>query len=1405
GDDHSENSDGSASTSGCSSLVSSHKDRPNFLPSPCLRLRENAFENLQGEINDNRKNVTPQKNSLPSNVNSSRSPLWSSTSRPSVKYPRSPSIIQSNQPSFNLSKFIGPSKLNPLVERKVASPFYEGKTSFGGASSNCRTSLSIAPYQVERPLKNHIRVQVKQSEDSLEGMSSAARRILQTLEKMSSPVMDAKKIPNTNKSPVDLSLYLSPRKVRRNTVLTPTSTTKGPPIADISTISRLATLKNHGLKRCRISPVDKISTESSILNVEEKEHRQIITDQGGLANSSFDDVSKGGGGKMRTKLNQQHRPCKEVSENEVNYDAPLPNIPLPISKLPTFTFHPDSQVDKTSSVAKSMSSFAYQPDRQVDKTSSVSKGFVFSDPIELMLPNSALPETSVSQEGTAQTDLVKNDQSGKSFKFSSPIEHTLPAPDLPSTEASLPKSTKGFSFTAPSSTWECGTCWVRNPETENKCLACETWRPSKEPSADVKPSCSDQPSSIFKATSASTDSLCVANTSQTSVTSGFKFGAGINTFVSSASTNKTTGFKIPISSASSHIASFGGFSLDSCKTSISVSTTENNVSHSSEIEKSTAETCISASASNNTISSLTSSKPMTVSTSVRNTDSIKETPSTQEASSTADTSSVITPAKETESTLLKGNVDISNTAAFKSNNNVESVTPFPKAFIHNDANLWECDTCLVRNSQDKIKCIACETLRPSKGNSSEKKDLTSFKFSSPLQSSPLIFKFGNPLPTCQSTDTSSSFKFGVPPKTTVSSFFGTSTPISDNVNVSKAVEASSSSTVTSETPSSNTSAENQKSIVTFLLSEKKDNTEESKQETIAKVVTEAISSSVGKSLQTSNVSAGALFGQSPTVNAFGAVSSSTETQAIATSSSTSSVSAELKPFSVPVVYSFSLPVQQQDSKKGLFTSPAEKLSTAFSLSKSQTASGDFLSKDANIKVSSDLGAQNADQASSTPKESLPVSSGGSSISFQVPTNSQPVTSSFGLPVSAAPVFKFGEKDSSKTVSEPSSKSGSIFQSMNPTPAVPTFNFLNTPSNTIASSTPKPTETQATSNNLQFQPSVTQNQDMKSVSVTPFCTAATSNSFTFGTSTAASASAPSGFSFFGSAATSVATGNTSGFSFGASSNTSVESKPGGFTFKSLSDDKSSLVASNAPTFNASTANTASSSVFKFGASAPASTGGFVFGVPKSEPQNVTPAFSFGTGPASASNESTFSGFQPNQTVTPNFQFGTQTSMNSVNNTPAFGVTNTFAFGGKNDTTNQLAAPATQQPTASAFGSIQPVFGNASAPSFGKVDKPASGGFNFGAAASSNPVFVFGSTDKKPAMTPGFSFGTPTQSETPNSFQATFNMNTPPSFNFGATSTPAGPFQFAANSDSASQASAAPRKYRKALRRGLRKQE
>lgn len=58
------------------------------------------------------------------------------------------------------------------------------------------------------------------------------------------------------------------------------------------------------------------------------------------------------------------------------------------------------------------------------------------------------------------------------------------------------------------------------------------------------------------------------------------------------------------------------------------------------------------------------------------------------------------------------------------------------------------------------------------------------------------------------------------------------------------------------------------------------------------------------------------------------------------------------------------------------------------------------------------------------------------------------------------------------------------------------------------------------------------------------------------------------------------------------------------------------------------------------------------------------------------------------------------------------------------------------------------------------------------------YIFLQDKKRTATASGFSFGTPSATETnASSFPTGFSMNTPPSFNFGAASTPAGPFQFA----------------------------
>ncbi|GIY00295.1 hypothetical protein CDAR_319991 [Caerostris darwini] len=306
GDDHSENSEGSASTSGCSSLVSSHKERSNCLGPSSLRLsNDRILANLRGKntINlKNRRDISSRKEGLSPNVNTSRMSTWSGSAgfSPTSNFlRRPPSVADANQPSFNVSAFATPSKVSPQVEKKVSSPFYQGRTTFGGASSSRRMPVSTAPYQVERPPRNQIKIRTNQSEDSLEGMSSAAKRILLTLEKMSSPVTDAKKMPNTNRSPVDLSLYLRPPKHRSNVVSTPVGTLKGPPIANISTISKLATLKS-----CRVKRFHNSTMES--LPVPSLEKKKVIPDTS-TQSDIFQIAKDKGGGKITNKLNQQHQ------------------------------------------------------------------------------------------------------------------------------------------------------------------------------------------------------------------------------------------------------------------------------------------------------------------------------------------------------------------------------------------------------------------------------------------------------------------------------------------------------------------------------------------------------------------------------------------------------------------------------------------------------------------------------------------------------------------------------------------------------------------------------------------------------------------------------------------------------------------------------------------------------------------------------------------------------------------------------------------------------------------------------------------------------------------------------------------------------------------------------------------
>ncbi|XP_055949268.1 nuclear pore complex protein Nup153-like isoform X2 [Argiope bruennichi] len=1353
GDDHSENSEGSASTSGCSSLVSSHKERSNCLGPSNLRLSESALANLRGTLKNTvdlkRRDLASQKEGFSSpNTSASRLSLWSGGLSPVSKFNRrSPSVANSSQPAFNVNAFVAPSKVNQQIDRKLASPFYRGKTSFGGASSTLKMPVSTAPYQIERPSRNQIKVRSNQPEDSLEGMSSAAKRILLTLEKMSSPVIDVKKIPNTNKSPVDLSLYMMPPKHRSNVVSTPAGTPKGPPIANISSISKLTTLKSCGMRKFQNSTMDSLPLPS-------EEKNKVPADIFQTDSLQQIPLAKGGG-KMKSKMLKQHQPSAGSSSFELE-PAPLPNIPLSISTLPTFSFGP-------------------KPDRSSEILNKIGNDFVFSSPIEV------LPK--------------------------------------------VPVHNNNLTVILPPGSWECYVCLVRNSSDKQKCVACEAARPSKTSSSGLTDSKS------FKFSSPITYEFSSSSTSQTTTTSTFTFSSSCSatssffTPVTSSvtSVNNTTEQKAPplieTSTPKPSISEFklsvfnppGSWECDVCL-----------VRNTSDKQKCVA--CETPRPSKTNMSGTKDQKgfkfnsPLNYEVSSSSTSQTTTTTSTFTfGSNSSATSTFFTPVSNAvtsvNSTLEPKAAPLIETSAPK-----PSISEF-KLPVFNPPGSWECDVCLVRNTSDKQKCVACETLRPSKTNMSGLKDPGSFQFNSPI-----TFKFGSSIITlttaATTTTETSTFTFGSSCSAT-STFF---TPVSSTVtSVNSTIEPKATSLTETSIPKLSVpefkfnapkvpSLDNSKPDIPVIdLVDKNENADVidlvDKKENAD--VVDLVDKKENADTKPSLFSIPESNSSSNEGNSLPAITSSSNSafkipsSIMGNTSFTSSACTENK-FTLPV------PVKTNISEVDSKVSDSKKMESVSSDQLKIAPIGGF-----NFKISSSatsaFGAansnadrNNASQVKSINAEKKPDPILGINVS----------TPSLSTPISIAtsfPLFKTGDKVETAKTSEASAIKNIFASSIgsSSTSTTPTFNFSSTPislsgltsTSSQSSVSLAPTQTQAFGN-------MVKSQDVKSgVSVPSFGPATTASTFTFGTPavTTTQSNPSSGFSFFTSNAANTVSASTttasSVFMFGNSS-TSQASTTGGFTFKGLNGDKPALAPSNALNFNAPATTSSTSSIFVFNASAPTTTAGsYVFGAVKTEPGTAsapTPSFGFGSSNAQSTN-STFSGFQTNPTATP-FQFGSQPAANTAP-APTFGSgTSTFTFG-KTESTNQL--PTTQTTSGFGINTMQPMFGGTTAPAFGKAEKPV---FNFGMPqASSTPVFQFG--EKKQATAPQFSFGTPAQ-ETPapapsSSFPTSqFNFNTPASFNFGAASTThPGPFQFAASTDS--QPSSAPRKIRKAVRRVPRK--
>ncbi|NWW52468.1 NU153 protein, partial [Pedionomus torquatus] len=288
--------------------------------------------------------------------NTSAPLLWSTEAERSHSLSQHPAT-SSKKPAFNLSAFGSPSpSLGNISVFKTSqlgdSPFYPGKTTYGGAAAAAReTKARIAPYQPP------VRRQMKAKQASVQSYgvtSSTARRILQSLEKMSSPLADAKRIPSSVSSPLSSPVDRGVLNITNFQSKQKQMESQHPPVQKLVTpkaislsVSRTQYFKpsltpatDSSKTQLRVDTKHKVSNFSGpYLPAFCKLGINLTYPKFGTPASNGLSSGVGGGGKMRRERGV-HYISKPGQEQEEVEEPVLPKVPLPIStaSLPSFNF-----------------------------------------------------------------------------------------------------------------------------------------------------------------------------------------------------------------------------------------------------------------------------------------------------------------------------------------------------------------------------------------------------------------------------------------------------------------------------------------------------------------------------------------------------------------------------------------------------------------------------------------------------------------------------------------------------------------------------------------------------------------------------------------------------------------------------------------------------------------------------------------------------------------------------------------------------------------------------------------------------------------------------------------------------------------------------------------------------------
>ncbi|XP_050580343.1 nuclear pore complex protein Nup153 isoform X4 [Bombus affinis] len=273
--------------------------------------------------------------------------------------------LSSRRPSFNASIMTNtPDRASPL-----ASPFYSGNTTFGGANAaglyKRGRNLFNSSNEIQLQVPKRTSVEVKPSNTDSSGMSQTAKKILEALEHFSSPITDAKKIP------LKMMNNISPTNKKRSREEMASTTKVGlrhltreltvPTIPDILKLRRRQKLQDTTAAARKI-----VSARSEPPPPQEYHLRTQI------------DEDTKYHGKIKTKT-------ANLEQEDTVEPVNLPNIPLPISSLPNFNFMSSTNTnigDKANTGKEDTFTFA-SPIKVTNTTKNLKSinNFTFSSPL----------------------------------------------------------------------------------------------------------------------------------------------------------------------------------------------------------------------------------------------------------------------------------------------------------------------------------------------------------------------------------------------------------------------------------------------------------------------------------------------------------------------------------------------------------------------------------------------------------------------------------------------------------------------------------------------------------------------------------------------------------------------------------------------------------------------------------------------------------------------------------------------------------------------------------------------------------------------------------------------------------------------------------------------------------------